>query len=359
MINMMSNAGYLLIVLFLLGLIGFIFPFIRQIWVKPAMHLWGFYVGARKRKMIFKHISLDKNLSSQTQGNLIDIYKRHSEENLNAELQELETMHNSTKDDINKKIDDIEKKIEKRKKNFSEWINNREIKKRFKAIENHVLSSRPKNLILLFIIAVIIFIDTLIAKQIFQSLGMFTEILEIFGERIEAGYQYIYGLFITVVIAFFLHFTLKIDLVNDFFHSQKFKLFNRMGPKVVFLIFFSIFSLLLLAVLLPDSSKSFLEIVMRICWLIGVLVVYWLIDQILGQDNDYIQLIFPLIIILLALGWIFFGFFSILQLLGGNIVQFFFELSLNINKMRLKRKSDNEELRYSCFNYGIRRGFNF
>ncbi len=341
-------------VLTILGFLvfAFLYPFLRSIWIRPLMLLWGFYLGGRRRRNVEREINHKDDPSTSREK--INEFIQNA---IQGEEDSIKELHDEQKTHFENRVTDLETRINKHEQNFKNWrqrVPESFIGKKFSSVDENLRTVKLKNIVLLVAVISIIYIDALIARHVFVSLGLFTnETLTIFGREFPGGYPKLYGAFITAALAIFLHVALKRESLQVFFFEQ------RWGRNLVIIIIALLFILLLGAVLVPDSAKELMEIAMRVSWALGVIIVYWLGSKIIGENENYAELILPVTIVLLLLGWVVVGAGFILELFLGKIYDIFTNILLSPNKTRLKKKHDNELVRYQAIRQGFRRGFNF
>jgi hypothetical protein len=332
---------------------AFFYPFLRSVWVRPMMLLWGFYLGTRKAKNVVKVLNAVDQMDNPGTSP-----EKYSEIVQNA-IQDAEgvnkQIHEEHKNHLKDRVGNLEARINKHEQNFMNWrqkTHERFIGKRFDIVDEQLRNIKFKNIVLLVFASIIIYIDALIARHVFVSLGFFTdETLTILGRDIPGGYPMLYGAFLTVALAGFLHATLKIESLQAFFFEQQW------GRRIVVMIGLFLLLLLLGAVLFPNAAKELIEIAMRVGWGLGVIIVYWCLTKIIGENESYAEVLIPLALVLTIAGWIVLGVGLVVELFLGKIWDVIANVVLSTNRVRVTKKLENEIIRYQALSQGFRRGF--
>jgi hypothetical protein len=319
----------------------YLFPFLMSPFVQVGSLLWGFIVGRRRRFALIDPRIPTPNPAQSKADDAQDL--------VDHEFQYLETARQEKADIVKDKLREIKERKgnirqehEKHKAALLEALPARA----FRSVKALINRETGKNVLLFIGIVGLLFVDTLIARQIFVSLGLFVSDNIVFLEH-EIQYTVIYGVFLTLTLAILLHLVWPREAFKSFVSKRKWNIVIGAAALVVF------FLVRLLTVLFPDTAQRYMEVLMLLCWIIGVVGVYWLIGEIVNDEEDWFKLLVatvaPLVIVLL----VFFGSIVIVHGLLELIFTKTFEAWFELRQARAVRQERNT-LEAS---YGMKRGF--
>ena len=209
-----------------------------------------------------------------------------------------------------------------------------------------------KNVLLLVAIVGILVVDTLISQHIFSSLGLYSKEWLKLGEW-RVNYATIYAFFITAAVAFSLHMVWPRKKFKAQLAENRWTMLGGLCLLVV------LFIIRVATVVNSDWAQQLMEVVILTAWLIGVVIVYWLVGEILGDDPDWFKLVvaigIPIVLSLLVLG----GSLLILGLLFDWLIKAGCEVWLGLRKARTTKQETIARERLIKNKGGFYRGFNF
>jgi len=241
----------------------------------------------------------------------------------------------------------------------STFIKNNFFQSLYKASEIKFKEIDHKKIFVFASIIVLLLVDTYIAGDVFRDLGIGAKAIDILGLQMSGDYALLYGFFLTAGLALFIHLVLegvqktakKYEIESD---KTTILTGLKFGVIVTAFTLFVVFMLLLFAVLIPDVSKQFIEIVLRIVWAVVLFVVYALSKKIIGENYDYSQLWFPVFILSLVFLLAFFGFVVLVSTVLGSIVEAIAAAIFGVLIARSHAKHRNEMESWRKFNDGYR-----
>jgi len=348
-------AVFASIVLFIL-FIKYLFPFIRPLWL-PFSAYWGYRIGKRRQKHLnMMYIgSSPKNIQQTTDPEylekLLDNFSKKIEELLNDEISKLKAFKNEKSQYLTRNIDEVRSNIKRVRERMSNQVTTAKghffgkILTNFDAAFN---KDTGKNLLFFIAACVIIIIDTLIAVDIIESLGIFEKDVSLFGN--PKGLLYFIGSFITITVAMILHILLGPGIINKLFKGVN---WGKVAAATILIVFTG---LLILMVFYPDKSRAFFEVVLRFSWVFGVIAVYWLIGQIVGEAHDFKLLFVTVSMFFIPILYPIFGLGFLLELLFSSAWNIIASIVLEMRKARIIKQEQNLNDTTDYFTKGLLRG---
>ena len=351
--NLINISIGLIILLILVYALPFaISPLIRLIFT-----LWGYYLGSKRKRSVLASNPIIINIpeDSSTKHQCEKEQENDMQRIIDSEFKYLEIMiavkknrYDEALRKINEKIDSI--KEEHRNNKEQQKNNETSIGKLFNAVKIEFNKELGSNVLLGLIVGVVLFVDTLIANEIFQSLNIATTELTTV-HKIPIKYSMIYGLFMTLTIAFLLHWLWPRRKLQAFITNNQTTLFIGLGIIILFLI------ARFWMVAVPDSAKDIVEIITLICWSIGIIAVYWLGGEIIGEPPQWFKLVIALLIPFVVSFLLLFGVLKIVEVIFETILSVVFESWFQIIKARKNQQEENLENSNLASKQGFYRGF--
>lgn len=327
----------------LMALSLYLLPFALGPLVQILSPVWGFIVGRRRRRTLidakFPTAERSENVLAGDQAQkLMDNEFKY----LESARQEKESILKEKVKEITEKKENIEEAHKRHKEAMRETLP-------AKALQNVIAKfnrETGKNLLLLLGVIALLFVDTLIARQIFISLGLLvSDSIEFLEHQVQ--YTTIYGVFLTTTLATLLHLVWPRKRFKTFFSENKWSLLIGVGALAIF------FVVRLLTVLVPDTAQRLMEVLMLSCWIIGVVGVYWLIGEIVGDESDWFRLVIAIAAPLLVVLLILFGGVIIVH----GILEFAFTKSIESWLGLRRARAVKQERNALEASYGVKRGF--
>ncbi|MBV9923949.1 MAG: septum formation initiator family protein [Acidobacteria bacterium] len=351
-----SSASRVVLAAAVVLVVAYLSPFLISPVLRVVVSLWGFLLGYRKRKDVL-FIYTPTSTSGTTPGPTQTPGANQAAANAavvtvaDSEFKMLEDGLTKQNARLKAEIDELNQKIDEWKKGFADSRARSKdgiAKKAFDNTAERLNEETGKNILLLIVVVSVLLFDTIIARQIFRSFGVGVEVFE-FGE-ISVEHAWIFGLFTTVIAALILHI---------FWERGKFKTFlkSRYSFAVGGILILIIFMLRVATFTTdPDVAKSLVEILMIVCWLGGVLAVYWLLGEITGEQNKWFNILVaifaPLILVLLIL----FGWVLLLEFIAHWGVTHIVESWFALRAARKKQMIHNNEISHNAQRSGFYRG---
>lgn len=343
-------------------LIAYFLPFLMALWIKPTMVLWGFLVGRRRRNGILSpQFPEGSNLpNGATEEHAADEKRRSIEGNILAsdalkqEHQYLEQMHHARLDHLNSKLENFEQRLGVLNNNYQQrkgTARNHFPGNVYHASLSFLNRRTAKDFLLLLIIAAVFAADMLIAQQVFTSLGLFpTDKYTLFGKEIPL--TLVLGIFLTAVAALFLH------IVWDRKNLRTLK--ERKSGFVVGCVMLALLAILrLISVISPPNARPVVEGLLLLGWMLGVIVFYWLLGEILGEQPSWFELFIAMALPALLVCVMFFGVLFILEKLVESLLKLTIQGWINLGQARTVKRRDNAEESTQATMRGFYRGLTF
>jgi hypothetical protein len=325
-------------------------PFFLSPLIKLTAWLGGFYLGRRKRKALLSYAATPGSEGTAPE---LDLAKTNPQ--VEQEIQNEYTMleNNFQKqekrleddiDELRTRITAVESKSEKKKGEIKQQL----VSKAFEKTKEQFSQETGKNILFLVIIAAILLCDTIIARQIFKSFGLGTEILRIREHAIE--YAWIFGVFVTFISALVLH---------TFWDFEKFKAFvkTKWSPIVALLTIATIFLIRIFTFFGdPDRSKSLVDSLLIVCWLAGIFIVYWLLGEMTGEERNWFKVLVALCAPFLLVLFFVFGGIFLLHFFLHWAAERSIKSWLGMRTARKKQKLQNSERQEAAQKAGFYRG---
>ncbi|MDQ1590257.1 MAG: hypothetical protein QOG71_884 [Pyrinomonadaceae bacterium] len=315
------------------------------------MSLWGYSLGRRRRselQVIYSPTTETQTVPNRDQTALDAEVKRIIENEFKILMEGV----NRQTELLKAQIDRLQNKKERIEQGFVERrnsVDNGFVKQVLDKTKERFNEDTGKSILLLIVIAFILLFDTIIARQIFKSFGVTSgEKFVIKGISIE--YDWIYGLFITIISALILHI---------FWESDKFKQFLKSSYSWVVggILIGAIFVIRLVTFTTdPDFAKTLAEVLLIICWLGGVLIVYWLIGEITGKDKNWFNLVIAISAPILLVLFFLFGGLYLLGFIADWIFTHIFESWLELRMSRKRQMIQNANISDNAQRSGFYRG---
>jgi hypothetical protein len=359
-----ENLWYWGLILLAIAVIVYLLPFLISLWIKPVMALWGFIIGRRQRNALVlpdypKRERVDDPGSSASGAEATDSARAYnlksaSTESLKHESDYLEDMYKKKMEYLNGRLKSIEDKIDGLNKNHQEQ--QEKDQKNFPGniyytMLNALNKTTAKDFLLFLIISALFIADTLIAQQVFTSLGLFpTDKYEILGKEIHL--TFILGLFLTAVAALFLHMVWDRKKLTDM-RSKK------LGMIIGLVVLVLLAALRFISVVAPLHAKAVVEMALILSWIMGVVVFYWLLGEILGETSNWYDLFIaiglPILLTLVA----FFGTLFLLEKFIEWLMKSAFKGWFELRHARTMRQKQNAEESHQAITRGFYRGLTF
>lgn len=277
-----------------------------------------------------------------------------STESLKHESAYLEDMYNKKMEYLNGKLKSIEDKIDGLNKNYQEQQEkdrNNFPGSAYYGSLNALNKTTAKDFLLFLIISALFIADTLIAQQVFTSLGLFpTDKYEILGKEIHL--TFILGLFLTAVAALFLHMVWDRKKLTEM-RSKK------LGMIIGLVALVLLATLRFISVVVPLHAKAVVEMALIFSWIMGVVVFYWLLGEVLGEEDNWYDLFvaigLPILLTLVA----FFGTLFLLEKFIEWLMKSAFKGWFELRQARTSRQQQNAEESYQASIRGFYRGLTF
>jgi len=245
---------------------------------------------------------------------------------------------------LRKRISALEEKSDERKKEIKHEL----VAKAFDKTKEQFNKETGKNILLLVLIAAILLFDTIIARQIFKSFGLGTEIFRIGEHSIE--YAWIFGIFVTIISALVLHIFWEVEKFKVFLKSKWSFLVGGALVATVFVIRLVTFGVN------PDNAKALADSLLIVCWLAGVFIVYWFLAEITGEErswfNALVALCAPLLLVLLFI----FGGVLLLHIILHWGAEYLIKSWLGLRAARKRQIIHNDEIKQNAQRSGFYRG---
>lgn len=331
-------------------LVLYLSPFFLSPIMRSVAWLWGFLLGRRKRKVLLSYTATPESDGSARELDLekVNAQLKQETQNENAmlenNLQKQEKRLQDDLDELRKRITEVESKSQKRKSEIKQEL----VGKAFEKTKEQFSQETGKNILFLAIIAAILLCDTIIARQIFRSFGLGTDIFKIHEYSIE--YAWIFGVFVTFISALVLH---------TFWPVENFKAFlkTRWSPIVALLTIGTIFLIRIFTFFGdPDRSKSLVDSLLIVCWLAGVFIVYWLLGEMTGEQRNWFKVLVALFAPLLLVLFFVFGGIFLFHFIVHWAADRSIESWLGMRAARKKQIIQNSELRDTAQKAGFYRG---
>jgi hypothetical protein len=371
-----------IITLFVIAL--FLWPFICMPFIRMFMPVWGYFIARRKRRLLWKlaiaqasvaNVSAAAAGASTSAGNTsasaIPAKFTGTPPVDRREFELLQDLVNNWREDEWKYFDEIRKEqidlLADKLKDIKEKSANVDVKyietkktseqsiivKSVSKVAETIDKEMGRNVLLLVGMCVILAVDVLIARQIFRSLGIGTDetSITLWKKKLPVDYPLIYGIFMTIIAAFALHWLWRPKgRMESFLKNSKWSIV--MG--ILVLVFF--FIVRLSTVFVPDSASRIMEVLTLACWMIGVVAVYWLSGEIVGEQDDWFKMLIaiaaPIVIVLCLL----FGSLSIFKQIAEwgskSALKSWFEL----RRARAEQQGRNAEEKHQGAKKGFYRG---
>jgi hypothetical protein len=361
---MQLDLWYWGIILLVLLLAIYSMPFLMSLWIKPVMSLWGFIVGRRRRNALILPEYPEKEQILGTNGSVdnAEISNSPNSHNSSALASEALKLESTYLDGVHKKkIDYLDNRLdatETRIKNLDESYQRQQEKDRnnfpgnaYYATLSSLNKVTAKDFLLLLIISSLFIADTLIAQQVFTSLGLFpTDKYVIFGKEISL--TFILGLFLTIVAALFLHILWDRKQLKE---VKKRKLGMGIGLATLVLLA----ALRFISVVVPARAHSVIEMVLIFGWLMGIVIFYWLLGEIIGEDDNWYGLFIAIGLPVLLILVFFFGFLFLLEKAVEWLLCTLFKGWCQLGHTRTMKQKQNAEEGYQATLKGFYRGLTF
>jgi hypothetical protein len=337
--------------------IVYLLPFLIALWIKPIMLVWGFIVGRRRRKEIIAAEFPESNNGADNPGESNNPGKDDRDsvtmanDIVRREMVYLNEMHKERLDYLNSKLTSYEERLQALDESYQE--RQESDRKNFpgnvyyKSLE--LLNGETvKHFLLLILMAALFWADTLIAQQVFTSLGLFpTDKYTIFGKEIPL--TLILGLFLTFVAALFLHIVWKKSMLQSV-KDRKTGIVLGCSVLVVLAV------LRLISVVSPNAASPVIEGALILGWILGVIVFYWLLEEILGEPANWLDFAVaigtPILLVLVVL----FGTLFLLEKIFESLLKLTVKGWIRLGQARTTRKRDNSEESKEATTRGFYRG---
>ena len=106
----------------------------------------------------------------------------------------------------------------------------------------------------------------------------------------------------------------------------------------------------------PDSAQKLVDSLLIVCWLVGVLIVYWLLGEITGEDKNWFKILValcaPLLLVLLFL----FGGILLFEFIVHWGVTHIIKSWLELRAARKRQIIQNSEISQNAQRSGFYRG---
>jgi exonuclease VII small subunit len=329
------------------------------------MPLWGYIIGRRRRKALWLAASAvtptNSSVTKSSDSTSFEETVRKFEEMVNK-LAEGETTHLTKSHDEKKTfLKEKETALEQGATKVKSWYQERRNRDRetllgkgFTAVLKSLDKEFGKNVFLMIGVSILLIVDAVIARQIFISLGVSpVSKFVISGKEVPIDLPLLYGVFLTLTVAFTLHLLWPRSKIKTFTTTTKISII--VGGLILILIA----GLRLGATLSPSMGASLLEAIMLIGWILGVLAVYWLVGEIVGDETSWFKLMIaffaPVVVVLLF----FFGTLTLLQLIVEWVAKTVCETWFELRKARTVQQERNTDESYHATKKGFHRGLTF
>lgn len=346
---------------FFVAIVIYLLPFILYPWLKPLKTLWGFYVGRRRRKpILLAAFPSQPTVSTANPGspNNPQTMEDAIRKLIDQEFAYLDGIHQLKITSLQGKLDEVQIRLkasedlyQKRRKDSENYL----VRKGFSNSLEQINKDTGKDFLILLFICLLLIVDTLIARHIFVSLNIFVSegnltVLHVLGQDIPVDYPALYGLFFTIAAAFLLHIFWVKQKMKDFLNQSR---WGFISGGVVLALFFV---LRLLTVINPSIGQALIEVLTLTSWVIGVIGVYWLTGEIVGDNHDYFKLLValssPIILVLVIL----FGIPVLLEMLVEWCLKHFGRTWLGLTKTRTIKQKQNADEGQEAMKKGVYRG---
>ncbi|MBK9719519.1 MAG: hypothetical protein IPO85_18780 [Saprospiraceae bacterium] len=343
------SIGFLTLLVFV-----YLLPFAISPLIRVIMTLWGFHVGRRRKKGIQSSNLIIVNIPKDT-SNLSQPQNNDAQRIIDIEFEYLHTLYVVKKDRYINELEKINNKIilikESQAINKQHQQNNESaIGGIFKSVKTEFNQELFSNVLLSVVIGVILFVDTLIASEIFESLNLASGEISIIKD-VTIKLTIIYGLFMTITVSFLLYWMWPRRKLLTFVNNKKSSIV--IGLVVIFLFFISRLAM----VAIPDSAKDIVEIITLMCWTIGVIAVYWLVGEVVGEPPQWFKLMIAILVPVIFVLLLLFGVFKILEIVAGAVISTTLESWFQLSKARKSQQEENVENSYLASKQGFFRGF--
>jgi hypothetical protein len=356
---MIPWAWISLILLFLPCIILFIYfwPFAERFAKVPALSIWGYYVGRRQRKSI-QSLYYRESLESITEQRVKEIEKRIVDA-LKAEQKHIQEVYARKLHRISDSLANIEHKIEYIKNTYSKYrekLDSSFLSKTRASLREKCNYETGKNLLLLAIITVIYIIDALIARHMLISLNMFVNEKAFQGlpflEKFSLDIPTIYGLFFTFVFALAFHVLVKRKTIREILEKHYIGLSLAAG-----FLFIGTALRFSTTTSSKDPAKILMEALLSLCWYLGVIIIYWLTEIILRDNEEYDALFIAIASPILLCVFVVFSAALSGAIALGIIVKLLAQSVISIFKFRINRVRNNIENYDVIITSSIYRGY--
>lgn len=374
--NFQINSPTIWSLIFLIittALFLYLLPFLLPPLIKIFMPIWGYMVGRRRRKAIWLAASTAASLggkrdpapestdSSVTDQTSFDEAVRRFEEMVNKLAEGESSYLTQAHDEKERFLAEKEAGLKEESKRIKDWYRDRRSKdkvtllgKAFNAVVKSLDKELGKNVFLITGVSLLLVVDAIIARQIFISLGVSpVSNVIIGGKQTPMDLPLLYGVFLTFTVAFALHLFWPRKKIREFTTG------TNISIVIGGLILILIAGLRLGATLSPNMGASLLEILTLLGWVLGVLAVYWMVGEVVGEDPHWFKLMIaffaPVVIVLLF----FFGALTLLQLIVEWVAKTVCEAWFEMRKARTVQQERNTDESYHATKKGFHRGLTF
>lgn len=352
-----------IIFVIIVAVVVYLLPFLLSPLVGPLKLLWGFYVGRRRKKPIilaaYPEMATDeKEQSVKPKGLALSNAVEAVDMLVKQEFNYLEDIHKEKAASFDQELSDIQrrlKEVEQTYRDRRKVAQDNPINKIYSKTASSLNGETLKDALLLLFICFLLVVDTLIARHIFVSMKIFTAEGQLFtvnllGKAVPIDYPTLYGLFFTIAVALLLHIVWSRKKVKSFFDHSKWAMLLGGLALVLF------FVLRLITVLNTTIAQSLIEVLTLTCWIIGVIGVYWLAGEIVGEDHNYLKLLLAMSSPILLVLFILFGLPVILEMVVEWSMKGLGRTWFGLRQTRTVRRKRNDQDGYQAMKKGVYRG---
>ncbi len=331
-----------------------LWPFVWAVLVRPLGHLWGFTVGRARKPVLLGDLAGVVGLLG---GNEPVVAATHAGDGaaIAEELRWQRELFSRRTNELDNEVKRLDAEVEasaKRRKATTEAVMNSWTGRVFRHLEADLGLEHRKDVMLLWMITFVLAVDTLIAAHVFSSLGLFVGepiYLPFFNRQVEVLPQ-LYGFFITLSLAGFIHVAVGPKRLEPWLRD------SARGRILALALVATMALLLLLAALFGAAAKQISEVVIRIAWVMGLVLLTWLIGKIVGPEDDLRKLLIALLAPLSALLLVFSGSAALVQIVFEKVIEGGFEVAARTARARAARRLRNDSLAYEAHVRGVVRG---